>query len=191
MASGSARGRPRQIDPKQIRDAALSLFMARGFDAVSATEIAEAVGISRSSVARFYPTKQQIVWEGQDQIAERLAQRLAASSEGTIVERVSVAIEQAVDYPPDELEVLRRRLRLVYDNPQLQVKRAFGRDPVAAVLAAFIRAESARALSSDDLSILSSLVADALDVALLLWGRGDSPSPRDEIRSALKFLVFE
>lgn len=191
MASGSARGRPRQIDPKQIRDAALSLFMARGFDAVSTTEIAEAVGISRSSVARFYPTKQQIVWEGQDQIAERLAQRLAASSEGTIVERVSVAIEQAVDYPADELEVLRRRLRLVYDNPQLQVKRAFGRDPVAAVLAAFIRAESARALSSDDLSILSSLVADALDVALLLWGRGDSPSPRDEIRSALKFLVFE
>ena len=50
----------KQEDTKQkIIDKALELFAARGYDAVSVGEIADAVGIKAPSLYNHYPSKQR------------------------------------------------------------------------------------------------------------------------------------
>jgi AcrR family transcriptional regulator len=190
MPQRPVRGRPARIDAEAIRHVALALFLERGFDRVSTTEIAEAAGISRSSLARFYPTKQQIVWEGQDDLAERIARSLDEHETGTLEERIAASIVAALDYSEEDLAILRRRLRLVDANPDLQVKRAFGRDPVAQVLKLFISQNSPTRLNDDELELVSSLYAGATDMALLLWSRTDDPGPHQAVLAGLRLVAL-
>ncbi len=47
----------------EILDAALGLFAAQGFDETSVSEIADAAGVSRRTVYRYYPTKDDLIFE--------------------------------------------------------------------------------------------------------------------------------
>jgi AcrR family transcriptional regulator len=64
------RGRPVEIDREHLARVALGLFFERGFDNVSAAEIATAAGVSRRSLFRYFPTKVDLVWDrfGESQI---------------------------------------------------------------------------------------------------------------------------
>lgn len=47
----------------EIFDAAIELFLAQGFDATSMDEVAEAAGLSRRTLYRYFDTKDDIVFE--------------------------------------------------------------------------------------------------------------------------------
>ncbi|MFJ2241836.1 TetR/AcrR family transcriptional regulator [Streptomyces sp. NPDC087859] len=190
MTQTAPRGRPPQIDRHHVRDTALALLREVGFEEVSTTQIAAAVGISRSSLARFYSTKQQIVWEGLDDLSGRLSAELDQPSEASSVSaRITAAIEAALAYPESELRVLRTRLQLVRDNPGLQAKRAYDRDPLAQVVKAFIAAESRLAYSEGELSCLAALIATAIDAALIEWSGSDEAEPMRHVENCLRFIV--
>ncbi|MFJ7910403.1 TetR/AcrR family transcriptional regulator [Kitasatospora sp. NPDC096204] len=190
MTQTAPRGRPAHIDRFRVRDAALALLEELGFEEVSTAQIAAAVGISRSSLARFYPTKQQIVWEGLDDLSRRLSAQLERSPErGSVSARLKASIEVALALPESELSVLRTRLRLVRDNPGLQVKRAYGRDPLAQVIRAFIEANSRTAYTEGELSCLAALVATAVDTALIEWSGSDETRPASHIADCLGFIL--
>jgi AcrR family transcriptional regulator len=55
------RARARRALRGEITAQALSLFSARGFDAVTADELADAVGVSRRTLFRLFATKEDIV----------------------------------------------------------------------------------------------------------------------------------
>jgi len=57
----SLRERTRRAVQKEIGDAALALFVARGYDATTIEDIAAAVGMSQRSVFRYFATKEEIV----------------------------------------------------------------------------------------------------------------------------------
>jgi AcrR family transcriptional regulator len=58
-----------------IADAALRLFLARGFDAVTVAEVAEAADVSVTTVFNHFPSKESLVF---DEDAEREVQLLGA-----------------------------------------------------------------------------------------------------------------
>jgi AcrR family transcriptional regulator len=60
---------------KEIADAAKRLFRARGFDAVTVEEVAEAAGVSKKTVFNYFPTKEDLVFEKTE---EREAALIAA-----------------------------------------------------------------------------------------------------------------
>jgi TetR/AcrR family transcriptional regulator, regulator of mycofactocin system len=63
MGSESARvGRRRSTTQAHITDVALDLFASRGFDDVSVDDVAQAAGIARRTLFRYYPSKNAIPW---------------------------------------------------------------------------------------------------------------------------------
>ena len=62
MLPQSRVGRRRSTTPEHITDVALELFTARGFAEVSADDVAQAAGIARRTLFRYYASKNAILW---------------------------------------------------------------------------------------------------------------------------------
>lgn len=60
----------------EIVDAALDLFSAQGFDATSMEQVADAAGVSRRTIYRYFPTKDDLVFESPRQWLEVLNKTL-------------------------------------------------------------------------------------------------------------------
>ncbi|AEV71346.1 mycofactocin system transcriptional regulator [Mycolicibacterium rhodesiae NBB3] len=55
-------GRRRSTSWEHISNVAIELFAARGFDDVSVDDVAEAAGIARRTLFRYYPSKNALPW---------------------------------------------------------------------------------------------------------------------------------
>src|SRR6266508_2602938 len=55
-----------------IRDAAMRLFLERGFDQVSVAEVARAADVSEQTVFNYFPTKEDLVYERLDAFEQEL-----------------------------------------------------------------------------------------------------------------------
>ncbi|HEV3361191.1 MAG TPA: TetR family transcriptional regulator [Pseudonocardiaceae bacterium] len=55
------RERKKQRTHQAISDAAIALFLDRGFDAVSVRDVAEAAEVSKRTVFKYFPTKEDLV----------------------------------------------------------------------------------------------------------------------------------
>ena len=55
-------GRRRSTSWDHISNVAIDLFAARGFDDVSVDDVAEAAGIARRTLFRYYPSKSALPW---------------------------------------------------------------------------------------------------------------------------------
>lgn len=70
------RSRTRENVRIQIAEVAFNVFAERGFDAVTATEVAEAAGISRASFFRYFESKEDAVFVAQEEMGAKIAARL-------------------------------------------------------------------------------------------------------------------
>ncbi|MCL2418094.1 MAG: TetR/AcrR family transcriptional regulator [Conexibacteraceae bacterium] len=57
---------------QRISDVATGMFLARGFDAVTVTEVAAAAGVSEKTVYNYFPTKESLVLDQMEGQVERL-----------------------------------------------------------------------------------------------------------------------
>ena len=62
MLPQSRVGRRRSTTPLHITDVAIDLFAARGFAEVSVDDVAQAAGIARRTLFRYYASKNAIPW---------------------------------------------------------------------------------------------------------------------------------
>ena len=69
-------GRRRSTTRGDIADVAIDLFSAHGFDAVSVDDVAEAAGIARRTLFRYYASKNAILWGDFDTHLEHLSDLL-------------------------------------------------------------------------------------------------------------------
>jgi mycofactocin system transcriptional regulator len=100
---------------------ALELFAARGFEAVTSGEVADAAGISRRTFFRWFPAKADAVWGDFAAHVARLADLLAATPpDRPLLAGICAAYVEVNDYPGEELPVLRARMRLILREPALQ-----------------------------------------------------------------------
>lgn len=105
-----------------ISDAALRLFIDNGYDATTVDEVADAAGVSRSTVFRYFPEKEELVFAREvDHLRE--LQRLLRSSSGRLRDRQSlheVFVAFARHLEGDE--TLRERVALVVTSPRLYAR---------------------------------------------------------------------
>jgi AcrR family transcriptional regulator len=66
------RERKKQQTRAAIADAALTLFTARGFDAVTVAEVAEAANVSTATVFNYFPTKEDLLYSRFEAFEEEL-----------------------------------------------------------------------------------------------------------------------
>lgn len=72
-----ARRRLKEARPQQLLDAALTLFVEKGFAATRAEEVAQRAGVSKGTLYLYYPSKEELL---KAVIREHLSSRIAAGA---------------------------------------------------------------------------------------------------------------
>ena len=117
----TATGRPPSTTHDEIANVALALFERRGFEQTSVEEIADAVGVGRRTIFRYFASKNDMVWGNFDWVNERLRRHLEESGEEVpMMEALRRAAVLSNAYPAAELPALRLRLTLITTVPALQ-----------------------------------------------------------------------
>src|ERR1700728_390843 len=76
MAPG-LRERHKQETRQAISDVATRMFLTRGFDAVTISEVAEAAGVAKMTVTNYFPRKEDLVFDRAGAIVRSLADAIA------------------------------------------------------------------------------------------------------------------
>ncbi|PLV45388.1 TetR family transcriptional regulator [Mycobacterium tuberculosis variant microti OV254] len=114
-------GRRRSTSPQHITDVAIDLFTARGFAEVSVDDVAQAAGISRRTLFRYYASKNAILWGEFDVHLAHLRQLL-----DTVGPRVPLgtALRDALlsfnTFDDSETLRHRKRMRVILQTAELQ-----------------------------------------------------------------------
>jgi TetR/AcrR family transcriptional regulator, regulator of mycofactocin system len=120
-AGKAAPGRPRTTSRHEVQHVALGLFAEQGFEATTLDEVAAALGVSRRTLFRYYPSKNDIVWGEFSEHLAGLRERLGrASPDEPLMDVVRRAVVAFNDYGVDELPELRIRMGLITSVPALQ-----------------------------------------------------------------------
>lgn len=97
------RDRKRRQTRERIEQAAMTLFLQRGFEATTIEDITEAADVSKRSFFDYFPSKEEVVFAWQDSFADRLMAEIAARpAEESSVEAVEAAITATVIASVDE-----------------------------------------------------------------------------------------
>ncbi|GIE31815.1 TetR family transcriptional regulator [Actinoplanes italicus] len=91
------RDEKKQATRTAIADTALSLFLSNGFDRVTVSDVAGAARVSVNTVFNYFPTKEDLFFDRQADVVQRLARAAAGRAPGeSVVEAVHRAFLDAV-----------------------------------------------------------------------------------------------
>ncbi|OHV48456.1 hypothetical protein BCD48_15135 [Pseudofrankia sp. BMG5.36] len=105
MAASRLVDRQRRFAESQIEDAAMALFVERGFDAVTVQEIAAAAGTSSRTFFRYFPTKVDVVRGFHRRLLDRLIRAaLARPADEDGVRALRAAFLRTADMDPAQVD---------------------------------------------------------------------------------------
>ncbi|WP_235737237.1 mycofactocin system transcriptional regulator [Nocardioides alcanivorans] len=120
-AQRSFAGRPEATSHAEIEQVAFRLFAERGFERTTLDAIAEAVGVSRRTLFRYFASKNDIPWGQFDRTLEHFRELLdAMPQELPIGEAVHRGVMAFNEFPADADPSHRERMRLILGTPTLQ-----------------------------------------------------------------------
>lgn len=130
--------------------AALELFALDGFEQTTMEDLAEALGVGRRTLFRYFPSKNDIVWGDFELVLDRLRRLLDATApEVPIMQALADAIVESNHYESDQLDELRIRMTLITTVPALQAHSMLRYEAWRNVVAEFVALR--RGESPDDL----------------------------------------
>ncbi|UUO04167.1 mycofactocin system transcriptional regulator [Mycolicibacterium novocastrense] len=114
-------GRRRSTTWDHISNVAIDLFAARGFDDVSVDDIAEAAGIARRTLFRYYPSKNALPWGDFDAHLAHMRDLLAdLDPEVPIGDALRTALLAFNSFDAAETARHRMRMRVILETAALQ-----------------------------------------------------------------------
>lgn len=109
----NARGR--------LEQAALELFIERGFEQATVTEIAARAGLTQRTFFRHYADKREVLFWGQDLLRELLVDAVASAPDTAApIDAVAGAVVAAGAMLQDRREHARQRQIIIDANPELR-----------------------------------------------------------------------
>lgn len=143
----------------RLRSAALDLFIERGYDAVTVTEIAESVGLTRRSFFRYFPDKREALFAGSNRLVEEIERRLNAVASDESARDVLIAVLTAAgEFLLDDLGAQRRRRAIIAASAELRER---DRTKTADIAAAIARSLHRRGIGSADGELVGAVCAEA------------------------------
>ncbi|MEE2031828.1 mycofactocin system transcriptional regulator [Rhodococcus chondri] len=118
----SARiGRRPSTTRESLSAIGIELFRTRGFDETSVDEIAEAAGIARRTLFRYFPSKNAVPWGDFDAHLAHMRTHLAALPDDVpLADALGSALLDFNTFPESESQRHRARMELILRNPTLQ-----------------------------------------------------------------------
>jgi AcrR family transcriptional regulator len=179
------RGRPTEIDADGLSRVAVALFLKRDFDEVSAAEIAEAAGVSRRSLFRYFPSKADLVWHGFTEILEVLSASLREQADVPPTEAVARAIVAVAERVP-VLDLTRSRLMIIASHPELMSMGVPRLGEHIDVCAAYL---GSRGLDPLTARVQASALTIGSFTGYLQWATGSlDPTPVETVRRAVEAM---
>src|ERR1700722_17518803 len=121
MMPQSRVGRRRSTTPHHITDVAIELFTARGFAEVSVDDVAQAAGISRRTLFRYYASKNAILWGEFDTHLAHLRDLLdKVDPRIPLGEALRAALLAFNTFDDSETVQHRQRMRVILETAELQ-----------------------------------------------------------------------
>ena len=125
MSVGQRPGRPPGTSRGAVTRTALEMFAERGFEETTVDDIADALGVSRRTLFRYFASKNDMVWGDFDWVLARLRRCLEdTESDEPLHEALGRAVVESNRYEDDQLPELRIRMRLITGVPALQAHSA-------------------------------------------------------------------
>ena len=119
------QGRRPATDHAAIESAAFTLFDQRGFDETTMADIADAVGVSRRTLFRYFPSKNDIPWGQFDESLRYFRDQLdAIPTDAPMSSAVHECVIAFNEFDQDALPQHRVRMRLILTTPTLQAHSA-------------------------------------------------------------------
>lgn len=179
--TGGLRERKRLAAMQRIQAVALALFEEHGFAAVTIERIAHESDVSPSSVYRYFGTKEQIVlWDDYDPIwVTSITSELPASSP---LDAVRQAIESLMSDTLDSNEaLLRRRVKLMMEEPSIEAAAALGSYRAAEALGTAISARLGREHGDLGVQLFSHAIVGAITGGIHHWYESGFTTPLQHI----------
>jgi AcrR family transcriptional regulator len=138
------RERKKRQTREAIAEAAMTLFAARGFDAVTVADVARASDVSEKTVFNYFPAKEDLVLHGGEERLAALIEAIRSRPDGaSIVEPFRAATLEFVDrVENDPIESIVRVPRLVAESRSLRDRLFLSWEQEAALLAPVLAAEA-------------------------------------------------
>lgn len=151
----------------RLRDAALELFLERGYENVTVAEITERAGLTRRSFSRYFADKRDVLFAGSDQLpaalagAVRRADGALSPFEALLAALVDIAVGMA-----DQAPLAAQRRAVVQASPELQER---GRTKFAAATEAVADALRDRGTAEPQATLLAEVGVAVFRSAFERW----------------------
>ena len=124
----------------RLEQAALQLFVERGFDQTTVTAIAERAGLTERTFFRYFADKREVLFWGQENLRELYVRTIEAAPDSAApLDVVAAALDAPVPVFRERRELARQRQAVIAANPGLQERELIKRASLAATMAEALR----------------------------------------------------
>jgi len=128
----NARGR--------LEQAAMELFVERGFEQTTVAEIAERAGLTERTFFRHFADKREVLFWGQSALQELLVSTVASAPDSAApIDAVAAALETASALLQERRELARQRQAVIAANAELQERELIKFASLASAIAGALR----------------------------------------------------
>ncbi|MBA2349966.1 MAG: TetR family transcriptional regulator [Solirubrobacterales bacterium] len=186
------RERRRRATGADLVSAALVLFTERGFDATTMEDVADAAGVSRRTLYRYFPRKDDLVfaapagWLGEWDAV--IADRRPQEPLYAVMRRGARAVAQQIAADPEPVLTSSRISRTTPSlQPRLEASNREWRERIAALVGAEIGADPA---TDARCTVTAGAIMGAIDGMLKAWtasaGKRDPVKMTDDVMRRLE-----
>jgi AcrR family transcriptional regulator len=175
----------------RLERAAMELFLERGFEQTTVTEIASRAGLTQRTFFRHFADKREVLFGGSGALQELLVSTLASAPESAApIDAVAAALEAAAALLQERREYSRQRQAVIAANPELQERELI---KLAALSAALADALRRRGVTEPAASLAAEAGVAVFRIAIERWqdetSQQDLPQLIGESLDALKAMT--
>jgi AcrR family transcriptional regulator len=124
----------------RLGQAALELYLERGFEQTTVTEIAKRAGLTERTFFRHFADKREVLFAGSGDLQDLLVSTLAGKPDSAApIDAVAAALEAAAALLGEHRTHSQRRQAVIAANPELQERELIKLASLSAALAATLR----------------------------------------------------
>jgi AcrR family transcriptional regulator len=171
----------------RLEQAAMKLYVERGFEQTTVAEIAREAGLTERTFFRYFADKREVLFSGSGALQELLVTNVASSPDSVApIEAVAGALEAAGTLLQERRDYSRLRQSVIAANPELQERELLKLASLASALADALRR---RGVAEPAASLTAEAGIAVFKVAFERWvnGAGQRTLPR-QIRDSLDEL---
>jgi AcrR family transcriptional regulator len=162
------RERKRQQTRERLIEAAMTLFLERGFEATTLDDIATAAEISRRSFFHYFASKEDVVFAWHEGTTAALVGAVAArpADETMLAAAENAIIQIARQFDSDEAIAI---ARLKYDNPALQARDQLKYEQLERALADALAQRAGRKADMLQARLVAMIATGAMRIGGEFW----------------------